>query len=254
MVGMNNILLFSLIAMRVSGFILFNPILGRQNIPAVVKTGIILALSFIIISYEPNETVAAENTVEYALLLIKELGCGFAIGIVMNMFLYVIILSGEVMDLQIGLSMSKIYDAQSNISLSLTATFFNLLFVLLFFTSNAHLALIRLFINSGDIVPYGSIVFDKVLSSAVLTIFCDCTVLAIKFAMPIIAAEILAEIGVGIMMKAIPQIDVFSVNIQAKVLLGIALLFIMFTPMSEFIENLIELMFQRVQEVLSLMV
>ena len=150
--------------------------------------------------------------------------------------------------------MSKIYDAQSNISLSLTATFFNLLFVLLFFTSNAHLALIRLFINSGDIVPYGSIVFDKVLSSAVLTIFCDCTVLALKFAMPIMAAEVLTEIGVGIMMKAIPQIDVFSVNIQAKVILGIVLLFLMFTPMSEFIENLIELMFQRLQEVLSLMV
>ncbi len=254
MFGMNNILLFSLIAMRVSGFILFNPILGRQNIPAVVKTGIILALSFIIISYKPYETVTAANTVEYAVLLIKELGCGFAIGIVTNMFLYVIILSGEVMDLQIGLSMSKIYDAQSNISLSLTATFFNLLFMLLFFTSNAHLALIRLFINSGDIVPYGSIVFDNVLSSAVLTVFCDCTVFAIKFAMPVMASEILAEVGVGIMMKAIPQIDVFSVNIQAKVLLGIVLLFVMFTPMSEFIENLIELMFQRIQEVLSLMV
>ena len=68
------------------------------------------------------------------------------------------------------------------------------------------------------------------------------------------AAEVLTEIGVGIMMKAIPQIDVFSVNIQAKVILGIVLLFLMFTPMSEFIENLIELMFQRLQEVLSLMV
>ena len=103
-------------------------------------------------------------------------------------------------------------------------------------------------------MPYGSIVFDNVLSSAVLTVFCDCTVFAIKFAMPVMASEILAEVGVGIMMKAIPQIDVFSVNIQAKVLLGIVLLFVMFTPMSEFIENLIELMFQRIQEVLSLMV
>lgn len=74
MFGMNNILLFSLIAMRVSGFILFNPILGRKNIPAIVKTGIILALSFIIISYEINEPVEAENAVVYALLLIKGIG------------------------------------------------------------------------------------------------------------------------------------------------------------------------------------
>lgn len=253
MLEMNNILLFSLIAMRISGFILFNPILGRRNIPALVKAGIILTLSFIVISYDTNQTVEAENTIVYAVLLLKEFGIGLVIGTITNLFLYVIILSGEVMDLQMGLSMSKIYDAQSNISLSLTSTFFNILFLLLFFTSNAHLALIRLLLNSGEIVPYGSVVFDKVVSSAVITMFCDCTVLALKFAIPILAAEIITEVGVGIMMKAIPQIDVFSVNIQAKVFLGLILLLILFTPMSEFIEKLIETMFQYIQEAISLM-
>lgn len=253
MLEMNNILLFSLIAMRISGFILFNPILGRRNIPALVKAGIILTLSFIVISYDTNQTVEAENTIVYAVLLLKEFGIGLVIGTITNLFLYVIILSGEVMDLQMGLSMSKIYDAQSNISLSLTSTFFNILFLLLFFTSNAHLALIRLLLNSGEIVPYGSVVFDKVVSSAVITMFCDCTVLALKFAIPILAAEIITEVGVGIMMKAIPQIDVFSVNIQAKVFLGLILLLILFTPMSEFIEKLIEIMFQYIQEAISLM-
>ena len=254
MLEMNNILLFSLIAMRISGFILFNPILGRRNIPALVKAGIILVISFIIISQDTSNPIEAENAIVYAVLLLKEFGIGLVIGTITNLFLYIIILSGEIMDLQLGLSMSKIYDAQSNISLSLTSTFFNILFMLLFFTSNAHLALIRLLLNSGQIVPYGSVVFDEVISSAILTIFCDCTVLALKFAMPILAAEIITEVGVGIMMKAIPQIDVFSVNIQAKVILGLILLLILFTPMSEFIENLIEMMFQYIQEAISLMV
>lgn len=253
MFEMNNILLFSLIAMRISGFILFNPILGRRNIPAIVKAGIILVLSYIVIAQDTSDTVEAENTIVYAVLLLKEFGVGLVIGTITNLFLYIIILSGEVMDLQLGLSMSKIYDAQSNISLSLTSTFFNILFMLLFFSSNAHLALIRLLLNSGEIVPYGGVVFDKVISSAIITIFCDCTVLALKFAMPILAAEIITEIGVGIMMKAIPQIDVFSVNIQAKVILGLILLLILFTPMSDFIENIVEMMFQYIQEAISLM-
>lgn len=253
MFEMNNILLFSLIAMRISGFILFNPILGRRNIPAIVKAGIILVLSYIVIAQDTSDIVEAENTIVYAVLLLKEFGVGLVIGTITNLFLYIIILSGEVMDLQLGLSMSKIYDAQSNISLSLTSTFFNILFMLLFFSSNAHLALIRLILNSGKIVPYGGVVFDKVISSAIITIFCDCTVLALKFAMPILAAEIITEIGVGIMMKAIPQIDVFSVNIQAKVILGLILLLILFTPMSDFIENLVEMMFQYIQEAISLM-
>lgn len=253
MLEMNRILLFSLIVMRISGGILFNPILGRRDVPSLVKVGMILTLSFLVVFYDTSPVVEAENTIVYAVLLSKEFGVGLVIGTIVNLFLYIIILSGEVMDLQLGLSMSKIYDAQSNISLSLTSTFFNVLFILLFFASNAHLALIRLLLTSGEIIPYGNVVFDNVLSSAVLTIFCDCTILALKLAMPILAAEIITEVGVGIMMKAIPQIDVFSVNIQAKVLLGLVLLLILFTPMSEFVENLIELMFQRIQEALSLM-
>lgn len=132
MFEMNNILLFSLIAMRISGFILFNPILGRRNIPAIVKAGIILVLSYIVIAQDTSDIVEAENTIVYAVLLLKEFGVGLVIGTITNLFLYIIILSGEVMDLQLGLSMSKIYDAQSNISLSLTSTFFNILFMLLF--------------------------------------------------------------------------------------------------------------------------
>jgi flagellar biosynthetic protein FliR len=125
--------------------------------------------------------------------------------------------------------------------------------MLLFFTSNAHLAIIRLFIDSQKIIPYGEITFNRLLSSAILTIFCDCTILAFKFAMPIFAAEFLTEMGVGILMKTIPQINVFVVNIQMKVLLGLILLFILFTPMSQFVENIIELMFGSIQEIMSLM-
>ena len=253
MIGMDTILLLSLIIMRVSGFILFNPIFGRNNIPAVIKAGIILMLSFVILSYQPNAPVEAESVIMYAVLLLKEALCGFTIGVVMNFVLYIIMLAGWVMDMQMGLSMSTIYDANSNISLSLSSSFFNALFILLFFTSNGHLAMIRLFLDSGQIVPYGSLTLTQTLSSGVLTVFCDCTVLAVKLAMPVLAAELLIEIAIGIMMKAIPQINVFIVNIQAKVMVGFILLIVMFTPMSEFITNSITLMFDYIGEILSLM-
>lgn len=45
--------------------------------------------------------------------------------------------------------------------------------------------------------------------------------------------------GVGILMKTIPQINVFVINIQAKVLIGILILLMMFVPMEEFIRDLI---------------
>ena len=60
-----------------------------------------------------------------------------------------------------------------------------------------------------------------------------------QFAFPILVAEIVCEVGVGILMKTIPQINVFVINIQAKVLIGILILLMMFVPMGEFIKDLV---------------
>ena len=56
-----------------------------------------------------------------------------------------------------------------------------------------------------------------------------------KLAMPILAAELLGEIGMGILMKAIPQINAFVINIELKVIIGLALLLMFLTPLNEFL-------------------
>lgn len=63
----------------------------------------------------------------------------------------------------------------------------------------------------------------------------DCTLLGIKLCMPILAAELMGQVGMGILMKVIPQINVFAINIELKVLVGTTLLFLLISPFSEFI-------------------
>lgn len=252
MLGMQNILLFSLIIMRISGFILFNPILGRKNVPGLVRGGIIIVLSMILLTVKQYPAVEAQTAIEYAVLLLKEFFIGYILGFVVNLFLYIVILAGEIIDYQLGLAMAKIYDVQSNSSLALSTTYYNIFFILLFFVSDAHLAMLQMLLNSGDILPYGSIAITTEVSTAVLQIFSDCTVFAVKMAMPILAAEIFLEIGVGILMKTIPQINVFIVNIQAKLILGLVLMLLMFTPIAEFLENCIAMMFDALQQLMQL--
>ena len=63
-------------------------------------------------------------------------------------------------------------------------------------------------------------------------------VLAVKLAMPILAAELLGEVGMGILMKAIPQINAFVINIELKVIIGLLLLFVFLVPTNEFLLQL----------------
>ncbi len=56
--------------------------------------------------------------------------------------------------------------------------------------------------------------------------------------MPILAAELLGEVGMGVLMKAIPQINAFVINIELKVIIGLLLFFLLLTPINEFLLEL----------------
>ena len=85
-------------------------------------------------------------------------------------------------------------------------------------------------------------------------LFQQILILALKLSMPIMAVEIILEAGIGILMKAIPQIQVFSVNVQLKILVGIFLILVFVPTFSTFIENLIALMFDTLENSLSALI
>jgi len=84
--------------------------------------------------------------------------------------------------------------------------------------------------------------------------FSQILTLSLKLAMPILAVEIILEAGIGILMKAIPQIQVFSVNVQLKIIVGLLLIMILVPTFSAFIENMLELMFEQIENSLSLLI
>ena len=70
---------------------------------------------------------------------------------------------------------------------------------------------------------------------AAAELFIECFLLAVKLAAPILAAELLGQVGMGILMKVIPQINVFAINIELKVIIGLTLLMLFMAPVSEFL-------------------
>lgn len=227
--------LFSLIVMRVTGCIMLNPILGRNSLPNLVKAGIILVLSVFVMGMADQGPAVPASLVEFALRLLLELGVGFVLGFVMQLFFMIIQVGGEVIDAQMGLTMAQVYDASSQINMTVTASLLNVLFVLNFFAENGHYTMLRIFLTSQQVVPFGQAAFGQAVASGVAEVFLDNMVLAIKLAFPILAAELLGELGMGILMKAIPQINAFVINIELKVIIGLVLLFLFLSPISEYL-------------------
>ncbi len=246
---------FLLILARMSGCVFFNQIFGRGNLPALLKTSISLFLTVTVYGMLPPEgNMVIGSIIEYVLFIIKEIFIGFLIGYIISLFFSTVVISGEILGMQIGMSMSQIYDPNSNISMGIAGSYLNVILILVFFSANGHLTLIHIFITSCKLIEIGNFSIPQNLFYNMVELFQQILVLALKLSMPIIAVEIILEAGVGILMKAIPQIQVFSVNVQLKIIVGLLLIMLLVPTFSTFIDNTVNLMFDTVENSLSALI
>lgn len=244
--------LFLYITMRVTGMVLFSPLFGRTNVPGMVRAGFILVLSGATASFTGGTAPVPATLIEFGVRLSAELLLGYLVGLVMQMFFMIAQVAGQEIDNQMGMTMSQTYDAGSQVSMSNTATFFNVMMMLLFFAANGHLTLLRILLSSGDVIAYGAVSLGDAVPQAVTELFISCFVLGVKLALPILAAELMGQVGMGILMKVIPQINVFAINIELKVIIGLALLLILIAPFSEFLLQAENQMLFQIQRMLAL--
>ena len=83
MIDWAELTLFLYITARISGFVLFNPVLGRRNIPGIFRSGLILVLSVFVISFTAPAAVRIPGSVvEMGLRILLELALGYLLGLV----------------------------------------------------------------------------------------------------------------------------------------------------------------------------
>lgn len=252
--GTKEFMLFCLILMRMSGFIFLNPIFGRRNIPAMAKTGLALSLAILIFPLASGDIPDIGSPLEFGMLLFKEFLVGYLLGFIMELFSFVVNYAGSIIDFQMALGMASIYDAQHGIQVALTGNVLNVYFMLLFFAVDGHLALMKILVTSADIVPYAQFAFGQEAVQGVLDVFFQCILLSIKLAFPVIGIILVLDIGVGILMKIIPQINLFILDIPLKILLGLSMILFLLSPIGEYLGSVITEMINAVQHSLTTLI
>ncbi len=242
--------LFLLIVMRMFGFIALSPIFSREGIPSFTRGGFALILAVIVFLMEDTRLAVPNTNLELMVLMIRELLVGMIFSLVMNFFFAITSVGGNVLDMQIGFSMAQSYDPASGATVTVSTHLLNTLMFLIFFAANGHHTLLRLMMTSSQLVPYGNIFLGDIMYQLVIQLFAECMLLGIKLAMPILAAELLGQVGMGVLMKTIPQINIFSINIDLKVLIGLSLMILFMPSMADFMLDMEIYMLDNLQRLL----
>jgi len=247
----DNLNAYMLVFCRIGGMIFFNPLLSRKNIPSQFRIALVLGIT-VLLTPGLDDFAAGQlnHMLSMLMAMIKELMIGVAFGFVFQIFYYLLFTVGDVVDMGFGLSMAKAFDPGTNLQVSVSGNIFQLIFILYFFSVNGHLLLIKIMADSYGIVSMGAVSFGAEVGTFVLTAFVDVFSLAMRLALPFIAASFVLEIAMGILMKLIPQINVFSIHFQIKILFGLMLLFLFAVPITEFIDSYIYNMFLSLRKLL----
>lgn len=245
--------LICLVFCRMAGTILLNPVFSRKNMDVRIKMTLVLCLTLLIYPTQSAAGLQGMADIEIIFAMISELFVGAVLSYVFSVYYYMLFFAGDIMDTQFGLSMAKVFDPGSNTQLSVSSNILNIVFLLYFFLTDSHLLMIRIFASSYDIIPPGAQEIVWNLYGFAATLFSSVFLLAFRLAMPFIAAEFVLEIALGILMKLIPQIHVFVINIQLKILLGLLLLLAFAGPVTAFLDNYLVIMLKNSQDVLRVM-
>lgn len=243
--------LYILVFARMAGMILFNPLLSRRNLPARLRVGLAMGLTLLIAPGVDGLAAAGFDTLDMLFGMCKELFVGLICGFVFQLFYYMLFFAGDFLDVEFGLSMARVFDPGSNIQMSISSNLLSVFFALYLFATNCHLLLIRIFATSYDIIPVGAgTLLASEISGFMINLFIGAFSMAVKLTLPFVAAEFVTEIAMGVLMKLIPQINVFVINIQFKMFFGIFLLLAFASPISSFMDNYIRILFENMENAL----
>ena len=230
---------FILILVRISCFVYIAPFFGMQNTPGRVKIGLSFFVSLLLFQLVPKESLGYTGIVGYSIIVLKEGITGLLIGFAANICNSIILLAGNIIDINIGFSMATEYNPQMQTQASVTGNFYSYVVMLLLMITNMHHYILRAVADSYQLIPVNGQAFQwDHLMQGMLTYLINMFVIAFRIVLPVFACIMILNCILGIMAKVSPQMNMFAIGMQLKVRVGLTIMFLtisLFLNVSDFI-------------------
>jgi flagellar biosynthetic protein FliR len=212
------------ISVRVSGLMLFAPFFGSVVIPPRIKAAFVIAMSILLYPLLSSRLVMPALS-RWPTLVIRELLIGAAIGIATNLVFDAVQMAGQVLSTQMGFSLVSLIDPQTEANSTVIAMFHQTIAMLIFLRLNVHLWLLHALGQSFQLLPPGSVSLSGNFALATVRAGGAVFALGLQMAAPVFSATLLADIVLGLLGKASPNMPLMLLGPPIKTLLGLGVLF-----------------------------
>lgn len=211
-------------AIRIGAALQVLPFIGGRGMPRQARLIIVLATSAALSGVLPVPPPAAVDALT-VLSVLREFAIGAAIGLVLRLAFETGILAGQFISQSMALSFATMADPANQGQMSVLSLWFYLVFGLMFFTLDAHLALVQLLLDSYRMQPIGAPFADFSAFLAVVPgFFATVLRVSVLLSLPVTVALLAVNIVVGVLSRAAPQFNPIQIGMPLALLVGLALL------------------------------
>lgn len=209
---------------RISAMLMIAPIYAASSFP--VRIRVVLAVVVTAALYPTLEPVRGIDPVSLQgfIVLAHQVVIGAAMGFILQMSFQLLVIAGETIAMTMGLGFARMVDPQNGVQVPVVAQYYIIIATLLFLSMNGHLLLLQMVIQSFEILPVAEIGMSREGLWLVVQWGSQMFVGALLIALPAVTALLVANIAMGIITRAAPQLNIFAVGFPLMLLLGFILL------------------------------
>jgi flagellar biosynthesis protein FliR len=219
---------FVLLFLRITTAFAVMPIFRNAAVPSMTKAGLGAIMAFMLVPVlEAQMPIPSGTILDFVGLSLKETVCGILLGFAGQTLFFAVEVAGQLLGFQAGFSMVSAIDPNTEAESTVITQVYNLMAMMVFLSLDGHHMLLKALVGSFHTIPVGMLAPDARLAqwgiSMVTTILAD----GIRIAAPLMVTLLLTDIGLGILTRVAPTLNVFVLGFPLKI--GITLVVISIT-------------------------
>ena len=236
-----------LTAIRTSALVLVAPVLAAGVPFQSVKAALIVMLTGVIYLSNGAPLDPVPGSLEFVLLALRELGIGMVLAMALEIGVVGVRVGAELIGHEMTFTMAQVVDPESGHSKPVLSQFYENLFLVLVFAADGHHWLVRALGASTERAPIGELTWSAGPMQFGVQLLSDFFQAGISFAAPVLVFLALVSALVGLLSRAVPQLNVIEFGFNLRVLLGLTLMFLFAPLLTPALSRLLELVLRGVE-------
>ena len=217
---------FLLILTRVSCFIFVAPFFSLNNTPRHVRVALSLFTAFLLYqSLSPASAVEYNTLTGYSIIVVKEAITGLMLGLGTSMCSAIVSFAGHIVDMEVGLSMVTLFDPATKQDSSISGVYYQYVVMLMLIASGMYRYLFGALADTFVLIPVNGAIFQMdSLMTSVTGFLVNYIIIGFRVCLPVFCVILMLNAILGVLAKVSPQMNMFAVGIQLKILTGLSVL------------------------------